>query len=245
VNRQRTIILFVLAGLFGRPVRAEDTLPPSIIHEACSEYQKGKPFDIIARFEDESQLFDPKVMYRASGDSHWKQAPFTKMPASEDFKATIKVKDLKGTLEYFIEVFDEFGNGPARMGSPEAAIKVAPAKSPEPCEQIPAQRRSVAVAGSSAPTPPEPEITTPKPAVGAASGGGALSQPVPPPVQATCDRQDRPLYCEAWLWGTLGVVVAAAGGVGLYFLLRPSDQPPTRSSSVRLQVTGPDPTGNY
>jgi hypothetical protein len=256
VNSRRTILLIVLAGLLSRPARAEDTLPPSIIHEACGEYLKGKPFDIIARFEDESQLFDPKVMYRSSGDSHWKQVAFNKETGSEDFKATVKVKDLKGTLEYFIEVFDEFGNGPARMGSPEAPIRVEPSKVPEPCDQVPKAAKQVAVTSGSrtTPTPATGTIDTQKPPPPTTTGGtstttahtttgsNVMTQPVPPPAQSTCEQSDRPLYCEAWLWGTLGALVVVGGGVGLYFILKPSPTTTPVRESVKLKVSGPDPT---
>ena len=250
---KQAVLLSVLAGLVSRPARAEDTLPPSIIHEACSDYLKGKPFDIVARFEDASQLFDPKVMYRAGGDSRWKQVAFVKQPGGEDFRATIKVKDLKGTLEYFIEVFDEFGNGPARMGSPEAPIKVEPSKSPEPCDQVPTATSQAAITSGSAPTsgsadivteklPPRTGASTQTPTVQTATGSNVMTQPMPMPPQSTCQRDDRPLYCEAWLWGTLGALVVVGGGVGLYFLLRPSASTTPPRDSVTLRISGPDPT---
>ena len=88
-------------------------------------FEKGQSFDVLARFEDESQLFDPKVIYRTRSDSHWKHAAFTKSAGTEDFRANIKARELRGPLEYFIEVFDEYGNGPARMGSPDAPILVS------------------------------------------------------------------------------------------------------------------------
>ena len=68
-----------------------------------------------------------------------------------------------------------------------------------------------------------------------------MTQPVPPP-QSACDQQHRPIYCEAWLWATVGVVVAAAGGVGIYFALKPGETPQPPRESVTLRVTGPDPT---
>ncbi|MBI5508849.1 MAG: hypothetical protein HY903_08860 [Deltaproteobacteria bacterium] len=241
----------VLLALAPRPARAEDTLMPSIVHEACAEYLKGKPFEIVARFEDQSQLFDPKVMYRAAGDSHWKHAAFVRDASGMSFRATIKSKDLKGTFEYFIEVFDEFGNGPARMGSPEAPIRVQPSKAPEACEQVPAAAEPMAVTAGSTPAggavSPGPggsgPVQTPAASGSSASAKDALKAPVPPPPSGACDQADRPLYCEAWLWGTLGALVAVGGGVALWLVLSPKDQTPPRRDSVTLQVTGPDPIG--
>ena len=240
---QRPILLIGLIGLMSSPAQAADMLPPSIIHEACTQYLKGAPFDIIARFEDESQLFDPKVMYRARGDSHWKAAPFVKDAGVENFRATITAKDLKGTLQYFIEVFDEFGNGPARMGSPEAPITVEPSKAPESCNQVPTITKPRGVTSGSGPAvslePIPPKSTA---ATGIGTATSLMMHPLVPPVTRSCEQADRPLYCEAWLWGIVGGLAIVGGGVGLYLFLRPKEAAPTVRGSVKIVVSGPNPT---
>lgn len=128
---------------------ATDTFMPTIVHEACPEYEKGEPFVVRARFEDESQLYEPQVVYRLGPDSDWKQTPLTKEAGSEDFTATIEVGDLAEPIEYYIQVFDEHGNGPARMGDTDAPIEVLPADVPAPCRQLPEQK-AVTVTKSSA-----------------------------------------------------------------------------------------------
>lgn len=228
MNRTLKVLLIGLLSLCARQAAATDTLMPSIIHEACAQYEKGRPFEIVARFEDESQLFDPKVMYRTRSDSHWKSAPLAKKPGSENFFTVIKSKALKGSLEYFIEVFDEYGNGPARMGSPETPIRVQASKSPEPCVQVPVQSKMIITAGS-APNP----------------GGGltATTGGAPPPPPSTCEREDRPLYCSGVLWAAIGITALGLGGGALYyFVLRDDDKPPPQRDSVTLTVTGEDPT---
>ncbi|MEE8410274.1 MAG: hypothetical protein V3T05_11755 [Myxococcota bacterium] len=189
----------LLAGLLlvSARVGVADTLMPSIIHEACAEYEKGQAFEVLARFEDESKLFDPKVLYRTRSDSHWKPAPLTKKAGTEIFSAVIKAKGLKGTLEYFIEVFDEYGNGPARMGSPETPIRVQPSKSPEPCVQIPQQTTMIITAGSAPGAGMDLTATT----------GGA-----PPSPPSTCERENPPLYCSGLLWAVIGVTALGIGG---------------------------------
>jgi hypothetical protein len=202
---------------------------PRIVHEACSEYEKGKDFTIVARFEDESQLFDPKVMYRNRPDAHWRPAAFVKDPSTDNFKAVIEAKELRGPLEYFLEVFDEYGNGPARMGSPEAPIRVVPARTPAACQQVPK------------PTVPVPTVTG-----GSKPGGtGFLEQPQPQPVKEGCDAADRPAYCEPWLWIAVGTVTLAGAGLLTYFLVFPGDgDEPEPRDSVKLIVVGPDPTAS-
>ncbi|MFC1610677.1 hypothetical protein ACFL6C_06955 [Myxococcota bacterium] len=225
MSRTLTVVTIAIVSSPPAPARAMDTLMPRIVHEACGEFAKSQPFEIRARFEDESQLFDPKVIYRTRTDSHWKHAPFIKDARTENFVATIRAKELRGPVEYFIEVFDEYGNGPARMGSPEAPIRVLPARNPEPCQQLPTNTVVTTTSGSSP------------------ANGMGITTPGPPPLQGTCDREDRPLYCEPWLWGTLGVVVAAGAGAAVYFfVLRDPDNGNDQVDSVKLIITGPDPT---
>ncbi len=219
----------VWSALSPGAAHADDTLMPRIVHEACSEYEKGKSFTITARFEDESQLFDPKVMFRVRADTHWRPMPFTKDTATDNFVAVLAAKDLRGPLEYFIEVFDEFGNGPARMGSPEAPIRVVPARSPAPCQQVP--------------VPIAPPTIVDAGPVGAATP--FVTTPAPPPAPGACDGADRPLYCEPWLWAAVGTAVLAGVGVTVYFVaFAGEEEPPQTRDSVRLIVVGPDPTDN-
>ncbi|MBI3178884.1 MAG: hypothetical protein HYZ27_04445, partial [Deltaproteobacteria bacterium] len=126
---------------------------------------------------------------------------------------------LRGSLEYFIETFDEHGNGPARLGSPEAPLRMRPTTEEYSCEQVPPRP-----AGA-------PETTTP-----------ALTATVPEPAARGCDQDDRPLYCEPWLWATVGTVVLVGGGAAMYFLVFKKDETPQSSQTVTLTVSGPDPT---
>jgi hypothetical protein len=234
-----TLLLWVAA----RPAYAADTAMPRIVHEACSEYEKGRPFNIVARFEDESKLFDPKVMYRTRFGSRWKSVPLEKVPASESFQATIEANDLRGPLEYFIEVFDEYGNGPARMGSPETPIRVVAARRPERCEQIPVSTAPPVTTAGSAPTPESPLTPTSSETARPTGSMSATTGVAPPPRQGTCDGEERPLYCEAWLWGTVGAVALAGAGAAVYFLVfAGQEESQSPSDSVTLIIDGPDPT---
>jgi hypothetical protein len=245
-----SIAVLAIFGAVASSARAEDRLPPQIVHEPCEFYKKGQAFEIQARFLDESKLFDPKVIYRGRNETFWKNVPFVKQATSEDFSATIKARDLTGTLEYFIEVFDEWGNGPARYGGPEAPVLVQPSRDPPTCRQIPVIESKVettpasTVAGAAAtaapgstPLSPGKSETLP---VAAPTPAGPLAAPAPAAAQSTCGRRDRPFFCEAWFWGVTGGVVVAAA-VGVYFLTRTSS--PGTNEFVTLRVTGPGPTG--
>jgi hypothetical protein len=227
----RPPVALLVAVAVARPALAADTSMPQIVHEPCSEFERGKAFSIMARFEDESSLFEPKVIYRAKAGARWKSVALEKVSGSETFQATISVADLRGSLDYFIEVFDEYGNGPARMGDPETPIRLVGTRRPDPCVQVPAPLDPVmTTAGSDA------AAGIPAGPVTATSGG------LPPPAPGTCDRDDRPLYCEPWLWGAVGAVALAGAGAAAYFLFLDNDEDPSMATSVTLIVDGPDPT---
>jgi len=130
-------VLVSVIGSAGRVARAEDRLPPLIVHEPCEVYARGRAFVIQARFLDDSKLFDPSVIYRNGNRALWKSVPFAAHGSQGDFSATIEASALSGSLEYFIQVFDELGNGPARYGSVDAPVVVRPSRDPPPCRQVP------------------------------------------------------------------------------------------------------------
>lgn len=218
---------------------AEDLLPPQIIHEPCDAYQTGKPFTVRAQFYDDSALFDPKVVFRTRRVTEWRSTPFKKGEGA-DFEATIKARDLKGPLEYFIETFDENGNGPARYGSPEAPVRVLPSSEEQECQQTGALLGPLKTYDTSKPEPPRkpqkpqpaqgpghqapPSATTqtpkstdtprsPPPAAGQHGGVLDISEP-PQPAKEGCAADDPPAYCSPWLWVGLSAGLLAAGGAG-------------------------------
>lgn len=236
------ILVAVVVAMAARARAAEDTSPPSIVHEPCEQYRKGGSFEVRARFVDDSPIFEPKVIYRSGGGA-WKNARFEREPG-RDFRAVIRAGDLKGALEYFLEAFDENGNGPARYGSPEAPVKVTPAVEPAECQQIIDVARPVSQPASS--RPPAPAVAPA--AAGVASGPPTATAPAavdlrtaPPPPQRTCERADRPLYCSPWLWTAAGAVLVG-GGVGGYLLLAGNDGA-TAPTQVTLRVSAPNPAG--
>ncbi len=223
----RLVTMAVLLGICAPALAQADTAMPTIIHEACAYYVAEKPFEIIVRIEDASELFDPKVIFRERGDRDWKNVPLTKQ-ASEDYGAVIHTGKLRGSIEYFIETFDEHGNGPARLGSPEAPMRMRPTSEQYTCAQVPPRAPAV-IAESVDTTPAAP----------------ALTEPAPEPAPRGCDQNDRPFYCEPWLWATVGTLALAGGGAAMYFLVFKQEETPPRSQTVTLTISGPDPTAMW
>jgi hypothetical protein len=215
-------------------VHAQDNLPPQIVHEPCEVYQKGRPYSVVARFYDESPIFDPKVIYRTGKVSDWRNASFRKKQGTDDFVAVIKARDLRGPLDYFIETFDENGNGPARYGNPDAPVRILPSDDAPECSQTGDDSFApVKSLGSSVREPGEPDeppdepsepppvgteappagtaSTGPQSTVSAVSADSALTAEAPPPARTGCDADDPPAYCSPILWTAVGIGVVGAG----------------------------------
>ena len=107
----------------------EDNDPPSITHTPLTRAMKGKSLTFTARITDPSGVFQPVVYLRKRGLGTGDYIPI-KMVGSKlaqgDYIAEVPPALVSADLEYYIEAFDNAGNGPARAGGPEnpLAIKI-------------------------------------------------------------------------------------------------------------------------
>jgi hypothetical protein len=91
--------------------------PPAITHAALTQALRGKPVEINARLVGDTGVQDAAVMFRHAGEKDYKALPMGNIGA-DDYTATIPAAMTTSDLEYYVEAFDRFGNGPARSGSP-------------------------------------------------------------------------------------------------------------------------------
>ncbi len=96
---------------------APDKKPPAITHVRVESAPHGAPIAIRAKIEDASAVFAPTLMFRIRGTTEFDAIELKKKGA--EYEAAIPAEQVTADLEYFIEAFDEQGNGPARVGSPE------------------------------------------------------------------------------------------------------------------------------
>ncbi len=222
----RLLIFVLMLSPLRLASAAQDTMPPAIVHEPCAYYTKGQAFEVLVKFIDESEVFDPKLIYRVAGGS-WKNTSFVRVAGQDHFVAVLKEKELKGEVEYFIETFDMYGNGPARHGSPEAPVRLVAAVAPPACEQI----------GNMGPLVPDVADTTPPPPE-VAEG---FMEPPPPKPTSVCNSLDPPFYCSPWFWGATAGVVLLGGGTTAYFLLKDGGDS-SSGGPLRVRVFAPSPT---
>ena len=208
---------------------ADDTQPPLINHTPVSKANKGDSVAISAQMEDESEIFAPTLYFRYPGARGYSSVAMTRK--GDAFVANVQAT---ADIEYWIEAYDEFGNGPTREGSPDRPHRVGVA------DKAPAKAK---VDASPIPSAPAPEAAPPPPEAFDASG--AL-EALPPP-SADIMPQDpnamlpddepiaEPVYTQWWFLGAVGVVVA--GGVVAAIIL--AQPPPIYQNTWSASVVRP------
>lgn len=218
-----TPLAFVCAAALGVCPRAlaapVDTAAPRIEHEAVESAVRGRALTLRARITDESGVFDPALLYRVGRTGPFLRLPMAAIDGERDlYTATVPAEVVSGDLEYFLEAFDEQGNGPARFGAEEVPVlvRVLARAAPPP-------------AATKAPLPQAPLAKNSAPAPGAPPG--ALSPAAPE------DEGAPGLWLGVGLGGAAAVALAAASaGAAIWWLTR-DDVPAT----VDVVLQGPLP----
>lgn len=122
--RRLALTMAVFAGALGagpgaNVARAEDARAPVITHLPLMKAQKGEAIVIVAQFKDESEVFAPTLYYRKVGDARFIALAMVKQGGS--YGATVPIG---APLEYWFEVYDELGNGPAKVGSSSKPLRI-------------------------------------------------------------------------------------------------------------------------
>lgn len=103
------------------PEPAKDETPPVINHLPVEEALAEGPIIIEATITDPSGVFAPSVYYRLPGASSYESTSMATEQTGDVFVARVKAKP---PFEYWLEAYDNFGNGPSRAGSPDAPFAV-------------------------------------------------------------------------------------------------------------------------
>jgi len=201
-------LLLVLAAV---PALAEDSTPPLIRHSPIARAGKGDSVTISAQMEDESEIFAPTLYYRYPGAKSYSNVAMGRK--GDSFTATVQAT---ADIEYWIEAYDEFGNGPTREGTPDRPhrIGVADRSAPRVAREPP---RPPPPPPPKPPPPPEPE-PQPEPVVAHPPRPPPPPVPLPPPLPP---EPSKPVYRQWWFWTGTGVIVAGAA-VASFFVLQPA-----------------------
>lgn len=123
-HSSRALALAWAALTVGMPriahAQADDSSPPSITPVIASEVRSGQVI-VRARILDESGVFEPRLYWRAVGASAWEKARLEPTGAASAYAATLEVSQ---DFEFWMDAYDEAGNGPARAYSADAPRRV-------------------------------------------------------------------------------------------------------------------------
>lgn len=147
---------FLAILLFAHVASAADTSAPTIDHVPPKTATKGRRVTLSVRISDESEVFLPALHLRMDG-ADWRTADLRK---KEDGSWSVQL-EVTGDLDYWIEAYDEHGNGPAKSGTQERPHHVR-AEAPK--------RRNAPQTVAAAPTDTIPPELIHKPLAGAQAG---------------------------------------------------------------------------
>ncbi len=111
---------------------------PVISSEPLTSFRKGETITLEAKILSPAgiRIFSPAIFLRLPGVEAPVRIPLASVPGEPNgYAAQIPPNLTQADFDYFIEAFDEEGNGPSRLGSPEAPIRaraVDAASSPAP-----------------------------------------------------------------------------------------------------------------
>jgi hypothetical protein len=103
--------------------------PPAITHTAVTQATKGQSIELNARLVGDTGVKDPAVMFRHAGEKEYKALPMGNV-GGDNYTATVPRHMASADIEYYLEAFDKYGNGPGRSGAPNVpyTIKVLDAR---------------------------------------------------------------------------------------------------------------------
>jgi hypothetical protein len=107
--------------------------PPAISHTAVTTATKGAPIEINARLIGDTGVQDAKVFFRHAGETEYKALPMGAM-GGDDYTSTVPASQATSDIEYYLEAYDKYGNGPGRSGAPNVpyVIRVLDAAAGQP-----------------------------------------------------------------------------------------------------------------
>ena len=103
--------------------------PPAITHTAVTQATKGQSIELNARLVGDTGVQGATVMFRHVGEKDYKALPMGNI-GGNDYTATVPAGMATSDIEYYVEAFDQYGNGPGRSGAPNVpyVIKVLDAR---------------------------------------------------------------------------------------------------------------------
>jgi hypothetical protein len=117
-------MLMILSAAALAAAVLDDTNPPVIAHTPVTRAERGKQTPVFAKITDESKIF-PQIFFRFGPGSPYEKPIDMKPVRGQRNQWGGNLPAPPGNvLEYYIEAYDEFGNGPARAGEPDRPFRI-------------------------------------------------------------------------------------------------------------------------
>lgn len=133
-----------------------DNMPPSLTHVPFKEVMARHPVRFEVEIIDDSVVFEPRITWRLAG-GEWRMLPLTRS-GGDRFVADLPGEEVTGNIEYYVEAYDEHGNGPGRSGTPQKPhlLSVAAPDGPQIILAQVVEAPPDALAGNAEPAPAPP-----------------------------------------------------------------------------------------
>jgi hypothetical protein len=105
--------------------------PPAISHQTISKATKGQNIEIPAKLVGDTGVSQAQVFFRHAGEHDFHGFPMGSV-GGDDYSATIPASAVSGDLEYYLEAYDKYGNGPGRSGGPMVPYQISVSEAPPP-----------------------------------------------------------------------------------------------------------------
>jgi len=107
-------------------IMASDLMPPVITHSPPGEVQAGSDLTISATVTDDTSVWQVRLYLKPVGASYFNSPILmNRVGSTDEYKVTFGPGDTAGTLGYYIEAYDTFGNvARSPAGAPADAYKV-------------------------------------------------------------------------------------------------------------------------
>lgn len=120
-------------------VSDDDTRPPVIAHQPLLRALRGDDVKVSAHIvDDKSGVYAPQLCWRNSFTADYECAALL-AAGGDEFAVVVPARAVADGFSYYIEAFDNAGNGPARSGTP-----MAPHQVPIEDKAVPQARQIVA-----------------------------------------------------------------------------------------------------
>lgn len=232
--------LFVVLAIGSAAAKPVDTDPPVILHKAPGSVPRGVALDIVADIRDPAGVFGPTLYFRRVGTGNFSTSSMTEVGGK--YIATIPASAVSVDIEYFIESFDNEGNGPARMGTPEKPLRArvgppapvappapAPVPRPEPQVDIKAPEAKPEPKVAAAKPPAKPGTPAEKLPVDTGWGDDDVPKkttvvkvdgvPATRPAPAVLQEEPRSGSGKGVVWAVFGIGLAVAGGAVAFLVI--------------------------